>query len=147
MCSSDGATAHRLGEDGGFVGRPLLLTGGGFAASGIRGKKKQMHKVPVSGGVEGLDDDFLNSIKRRVNPNDFDPTEGECRDIHAPRTRPGRHGTRNPSQQKIGVPSSCLHTQPSSPSRIAASVTRPYDLTLSSPLLHLPSHHRRSAPR
>ena len=42
------------------------MFGGGFA---VRGMAKKV-KIPKSGGVEGFDDDFLRSIKKRRNPMD-----------------------------------------------------------------------------
>ena len=43
-----------------------LVSGGGFAVRGMA-KRGGHVKIPKSGGVEGFDDVFLKSIKKRIN--------------------------------------------------------------------------------
>ena len=85
--SSAGYEHEQQRHDGG------MTFGGGFA---VRGMAKKV-KIPKSGGVEGFDDAFLRSIKKRRNPIDpFDGTfhhpgggggSGHKKTPHNPNTR------------------------------------------------------------
>lgn len=72
--SSSPAGAAPVGWGRGVSGPPVM--GDGLAVGGVRGMAKGKYvKVPNSGGVEGFDDAFLKSIKKRLNP--LDPFKGE----------------------------------------------------------------------